>query len=108
VFTNFGKKTVDLFAPGVDILSTIPDNGYGLKSGTSMATPAAAGVAALILAHDSSMDAESLRSLILDTGRRYPKLQVKVPGTENLTLFSNLSTMGSIADVVEAVKALNK
>lgn len=105
-FTNFGKKTVDICAPGVDINSTIPDNGYGVKSGTSMATPAAAGVAALILSHDSSLDAEALRSLMLDTGRRYPKLKVKIPGTETLTLFSNLSTMGSITDVAEALKAL--
>ncbi len=108
VFSNFGKKTVDIFAPGVDINSTIPDNEYGLKSGTSMATPAAAGVAALILAHDSSLDAEALKALILDTGRRYPKLQVKIPGTETLTLFSNLSTIGAITDVVEAVKVLKK
>ena len=39
-FTNYGATTVDLFAPGVDILSTTPGNTYSVFSGTSMATPA--------------------------------------------------------------------
>src|SRR5690606_36908035 len=42
-FSNYGKKSVDLFAPGVDILSTTPDNKYDTYSGTSMASPTAAG-----------------------------------------------------------------
>ena len=107
-FSNYGKQTVDLFAPGVDIYSTIPDNGYGVKSGTSMATPAAAGVAALILSYEPTLDAEALRGVIRATGRLYPELQVKVPGTETLTTFSDLSMMGSVTDVVEALQAVKR
>ena len=104
-FSNYGKKSVDLFAPGVDILSTTPDNTYDTYSGTSMASPVAAGVAALVLSHDSSLSAASLRSLLIDTSRRYPKLMVNLPGTENLVLFSSLSRTGTVIDSFEAVKA---
>lgn len=105
-FSNYGKKTVDVFAPGVDILSTIPDNGYASFSGTSMASPTAAGVAALALSYDPSLDADSVKALMIDTSRRYPKLQVNLPGTETPVLFSTLSTYGSIVDAFEAVKLL--
>jgi len=105
-FSNYGKKSVDIFAPGVDILSTVPDNKYDTYSGTSMASPAAAGVATLLLSHDSSMDAEAVRSLMIDTSRRYPKLKVNLPGSQTPVLFSSLSIYGSIADVFEATKSL--
>src|ERR1019366_10263827 len=47
-FSNYGSKNIDFFAPGVDIYSTVTDNKYAKESGTSMASPATAGVAALI------------------------------------------------------------
>jgi cell wall-associated protease len=105
-FSNFGKNSVDLFAPGVDILSTTPDNEYDTFSGTSMASPTTAGVAALILSYDTGLDASAVRSLILDTSRRYPKLQVNLPGTESPVLFSSLSKSGTIVDVLEAINAI--
>lgn len=105
-FSNFGKKTVDLFAPGVDILSTTPDNSYDTYSGTSMASPTAAGVATLLLSYDPSMDADAVKALMIDTSRRYPKLKVNLPGTETPVLFSTLSTYGSIVDVLSATKLL--
>lgn len=105
-FSNYGKKSVDFFAPGVDILSTTPDNTYDTYSGTSMASPAAAGVAALLMSYDTSMDAEAVRALMIDTSRRYPKLKVKVPGSETQVLFSSLSVYGSIVDAFEASKSL--
>jgi len=104
-FSNYGKRSVDLFAPGVDILSTTPDNSYDTYSGTSMASPAAAGVAALVMSYESQLNAQDLRSLLLDTSRRYPKLMVNLPGTETPVLFSSLSRTGTIIDVFEATKA---
>jgi subtilisin family serine protease len=105
-FSNYGKKSVDFFAPGVDILSTVPDNKYDTYSGTSMASPAAAGVASLLLSYDSKMDAETVRSLMIDTSRRYPNLKVNLPGTTSPVLFSSLSTYGSVVDAFEAAKLL--
>lgn len=104
-FTNYGKKTVDLCAPGVDIMSTIPDNQYGLASGTSMATPTTAGVAALVLSYNPGLDAEGLKNLLLDTSRRYPQLMVNIPGSTNPILFGKLSHSGAIVDAVEAIKS---
>lgn len=105
-FSNYGKRSVDFFAPGVDILSTTPDNKYDTYSGTSMASPTTAGVAALLLSYDPSMDAEALKTLMIDTSRRYPKLKVNMPGTETPVLFSTLSSYGSVVDVFEATKLL--
>ncbi|WPU65683.1 S8 family serine peptidase [Peredibacter starrii] len=105
-FSNYGKKTVDLFAPGVDILSTTPDNTYDTYSGTSMASPTAAGVATLLLSYDPSMDADAVKALMIDTSRRYPNLKVNLPGTETPVLFSTLSTYGTILDVLSATKSL--
>jgi cell wall-associated protease len=104
-FSNYGKKSVDFFAPGVDILSTTPDNRYDTYSGTSMASPTAAGVAALVLSHDTSLNASALKDLMIDTSRRYPKLKVNLPGTETPVLFSSLSRIGTVVDAFEAVKA---
>ncbi|MDZ7681595.1 MAG: S8 family peptidase [Fodinibius sp.] len=50
-FSNYGNQTVDIFAPGVDIYSTMPDNKYKFQEGTSMASPVVAGAAALIMAY---------------------------------------------------------
>jgi subtilisin family serine protease len=105
-FSNYGKKSVDFFAPGVDILSTVPDNKYDTYSGTSMASPTAAGVASLLLSYDSKMDAETVRSLMIDTSRRYANLKVNLPGTASPVLFSSLSVYGSVVDAFEAAKLL--
>ncbi len=104
-FTNYGKKTVDFCAPGVDILSTTPDNNYMLASGTSMATPTTSGVAALVLSHNPGLDAEGMINLLHDTSRRYPKLMVNIPGSTNPVLFGKLSRSGSIVDAFEAIKS---
>jgi subtilisin family serine protease len=64
-FSNFGRTTVDLFAPGQWIFSTLL-SGYGLDSGTSMASPAVAAEAALVLSAAPSLTTKQLKSILLD------------------------------------------
>jgi len=80
-FSNYGSKRVDLFAPGVDIYSTIPDNKYLSQSGTSMACPSTAGVAALIRGYFPELKAHEVREVLMKTVVPYKKT-VNVPGTK--------------------------
>ena len=69
-FSNFGRNTIGLAAPGVDVLSSANDGGYELKSGTSMAAPHAAGVAALMAAMRPDLSASELRAQLLQNAGR--------------------------------------
>jgi thermitase len=77
-FSDYGKKTVHIAAPGDGILSTIRDGKYGRKSGTSMATPHVVGVAALVLAHEPNLSAVQLKDRLLATAVRSEKLRDRV------------------------------
>jgi len=78
-FSNYGRTSVDVAAPGVNILSTFPMDGgepaYDLKSGTSMASPHVAGVAALIASANSTLTARQIRAIIFGTVRSLKSLQ---------------------------------
>jgi thermitase len=77
-FSNFGVKTVHIAAPGKDILSTWLGHEFREASGTSMATPVVAGVAALVLANDPKMSVDELRRHLLDSVDKLPALKTKV------------------------------
>ncbi len=77
-FSNFGVKTVHVAAPGREILSTWLKDDYREASGTSMATPYVAGVAALILANEPKLSMEKLRERILKSVDRLDSLDGKV------------------------------
>ncbi len=73
-FSSFGATTVDLGAPGVNILSTLPGNSYGLLSGTSMATPHVAGAAALLRAIAPNVSAVDVRQLLMGFADPVPSM----------------------------------
>jgi len=81
-FSNYGSW-VDVAAPGVDILSTLPNNAYANGLGTSMACPHVAGLAALILSKNQSFDQEEVRTIICDSADRLPPPEKKLEGRIN-------------------------
>jgi len=106
-FSNYGKKTVDLFAPGVQLRSTFPDNDYAVISGTSMACPAAAGVGALLMSNFEDMTAAQAKAILVRQARLYDGLEVHLPGSEVLDLpvpFANLSASGGVIDAYRSIQ----
>ncbi len=77
-FSNFGVKTVHIAAPGKGIVSTWLNDDYREASGTSMATPYVAGVAALIVANEPNISVENLRAKVLKSIDKIDSLNGKV------------------------------
>ena len=77
-FSNYGVKSVAIAAPGVDILSTWLGNEYEEKSGTSMATPVVAGVAALVVAENPRISVDNLKKRLLASVDKLPELNGKI------------------------------
>ncbi len=75
--SNYGKNTVHLAAPGTDIYSCLPGNYYDEGTGTSMASPYVAGVAALILSIRPDLSAQEIKELILNNVDKVPALEEK-------------------------------
>ena len=104
-FSNYGTTTVDLGAPGVDILSTLPNGKYGQLSGTSMATPHVAGVAGLLLAQDPHLTINEIKWRILNgtdnvglpvlTGGRLNAFKALQFGLSQPTVTVNVTPLGS-------------
>lgn len=76
-FSCYGKTSVDMGAPGVDIMSSTPD-GYAVWDGTSMATPHVSGVAALVLSNEPNISMTDLRDRLIKTSRPISGLRGKV------------------------------
>jgi subtilisin family serine protease len=107
-FTNYGETSVDLFAPGVYVYSTLPNNTYKESSGTSMAAPVVSGVAALLFSYFPELSANEIKEVILESTQPYEG-EVYLPGTKELVEFPTLSVTGGIVNAYEAVKiAQNK
>lgn len=105
-FSNYGQTKVDLFAPGVDVYSTLPDNKYANESGTSMASPAAAGVAAVIRGYFPELKADEVRAILMKTVVPYKK-KVKVPGNKKgKAKLAQLCISGGFINANNAVKEL--
>lgn len=76
-FSNFGQKSVDVFAPGVDIYSTIPGDAYKDNSGTSMAAPVVSGVAATLMSYFPELTAKDVKEILMKSAVKYPKAHIE-------------------------------
>jgi subtilisin family serine protease len=103
-FSNYGKENVDLFAPGVDIYSTTPDDGYAKFDGTSMAAPVVAGVAAVIRSYYPDLTAEQVKDVLMSSTVMTKNSKVKKPGTDDLVPFTDLCQTGGAINAYEAIK----
>lgn len=102
-YSNYGTINVDVFAPGTDIYSTVPNNKYEFMPGTSMASPAVAGVAALVRSQYPSLSASQVKKIILESGLS-PKTTVILGGdpSKNGTL-DKISSSGKIVNAYNAL-----
>lgn len=108
-FSNYGKRGVDVFSPGVKIYSTLPGgNEYGNLQGTSMASPVVAGMAALIMSYFPDLTAQQVISVIEQSATKLPDTKVKKPGTDEDVNLSDLSTSGGIINAYAAIKLAEK
>ena len=92
-FSNFGAHSVLMGAPGQGILSTLPNNNYGVLSGTSMASPHVAGAVALLCAANPNLSVNQLRSLLAFNGDPIAALQGKSLTGRRLNVFKSLQAI---------------
>jgi cell wall-associated protease len=109
-FSNYGKKSVDLFSPGVDIYSTTPKNGYKDASGTSMASPVACGVAAVLKSYYPDLTPKQIKKILIKSSlKTYKGKKVIKPGTKDeLVNFEKLGKNAGLINLYEAVKMADK
>lgn len=103
-FSNYGKKTVNLFAPGVQMHSTAPNNTYEDVDGTSFASPATAGVAAMIMSYFPNLSPAQVKDVLIKSTRKFDNLTVKKSDKTGVVKFSELSSSGGLLNAYEAVK----
>ena len=104
-FSNYGRQSVDVFAPGVSIYSTVPGSKYDRADGTSMAAPVVSGLAALIMAYYPEFTAAEVKDIIVESAVSWSDELVLKPGTEDERVpFGELSRTGAIVNMYEALK----
>lgn len=116
-FSNYGKISVDLFAPGEHIYSTVLNGKHRRMSGTSMAAPVVTGVAALIWNYFPELTAEQVKQAILEgveswKGRRFelPRALGRMRGEKEVKMvnFEELCVTGGVLNALQAVKVAER
>ena len=90
-FSNYGRKTISVAAPGTDILGLAVGGQYAEHSGTSMATAHVSGIAVLMLAHDSSLTPAQIKRCIISTAEPIAGLSASCVGVGRAHAFNALT-----------------
>ena len=113
-FSNFGKTNVDVFAPGVDIYATMPKDKYTPNSGTSMAAPSTAGIAALVRSYYPKLSASQVKHILMNSGIKI-NFEVIKPGSQSRANpngekvpFSDLCVSGRVVNAYNALKMADR
>lgn len=101
-FSNYASKNVDIYAPGNEIYATIPNNKYKYLQGTSMASPNAAGVAALIRSYYPNLSASQVKQILMDSGTALTT-EVILGEKKEKRSFTNASKSGKIVNAYNAL-----
>jgi subtilisin family serine protease len=108
-FSNYGKKNVDVFAPGVKVTSIDLDAEFNTADGTSFASPITAGIAALVLEYYPKLSAKQLKQVLLQSATPTTGLMVVKPGSPSEKVdFTTLSKTGGIVNAYNAVQIAAK
>ncbi|MEC7769947.1 MAG: S8 family peptidase [Bacteroidota bacterium] len=102
-FSNYGKQRVDVFAPGAEIYSTMPNREYEFQGGTSMAAPAVAGVAALIRSFHPDLSASQVKNIIMQSGLRTTRSVIVAGDETKSTTFDKISNSGKMVNAYNAL-----
>lgn len=104
-FSNYGKNSVDVFAPGIKIYSTVPTgNAYANQRGTSMAAPVVSGIAALIRSYYPQLSAIQVKQIIETSVYKIPKEKTVIkPGTKEVVTMNDLCITGGIVNAFNAI-----
>ena len=103
-FSNYSSRQVNIFAPGFEIYSTVPQSDYKIQQGTSMAAPMVSGVAALLKSYFPSLTMKEIKDIMLASAKQYKGTMIPAPGTGTSVDFGTLSTTGGVIDISAAVK----
>ncbi|PWG79876.1 S8 family peptidase [Pararcticibacter amylolyticus] len=104
-FSNFGKRSVDVFAPGVKINSTIPGSKYKENDGTSMASPVVAGIAALVRSYYPSLTAVQVKDVIMKSVTMVEqKVKIREEGESKKVKLSDICISGGVVNAYNALK----
>lgn len=103
-FSNYGKKSVNFFAPGVQLYTTSPANDYDAMDGTSFAAPAVSGVAAMIMSYFPNLTPMQVKDILIKSTRKFDNLMLRKSEKTGVIKFSDLSSSGGLVNAYEAVK----
>jgi len=108
-FSNYGKKNVDIFAPGVKVTSIDADAEFNTEDGTSFSAPIVSGIAALILEYYPNLSAKQVKEAILESATPLQGTMVIKPGSKDeLVDFASLSRTGGIVNAYKALLIASK